>query len=146
MPDSDDSLLLRNQLCFPLYAASKALVRRYEPLLKPLGLTYTQYIVMMVLWERKEITVNELGSQVCLDSGTLSPLVDKLVSKGFVEKIKLDDGRYRLLRLTPRGEDLKQQCATIPAQIGSCLHLTPEEAQCLYKLCYKTLEAMEHES
>ena len=137
-----DPLLLQNQLCFPLYAAAKALVRRYEPLLTPLGLTYTQYLVMMVLWEKKEVTVNELGERVCLDSGTLSPLVNKLVAKGFLEKRKLNDGRYRLLCLTQKGAALRDQCLSIPGQIGSCLRLTPEEARALYNLCYKTLEGV----
>lgn len=136
----DDPLLLQNQLCFPLYAASKALIQRYEPLLKPLGLTYTQYLVMMVLWEKKEITVNEVGEAVCLDSGTISPLIQKLIAKGFVEKQRQKDGRYRLLCLTPEGVALREKCLDIPHQIGSCLRLSPEEAAELYRLCYKTLE------
>lgn len=139
MSSSSDPLLLQNQLCFPLYAAAKSLIRRYEPFLAPLGLTYTQYIVMMVLWEKKEITINDLGERVYLDSGTLSPLVNKLVAKGFVEKRKLDDGRFRLLCLTEEGAELRERCLDIPAKIGSCLCLNPGEAESLYRLCYKTL-------
>ena len=135
-----DPLLLQNQLCFPLYAASKALVRRYEPFLAPLGITYTQYLVLMVLWEKKEITVNDLGERVCLDSGTLSPLINKLVVKGLIEKRKLNDGRYRLLFLTEKGVALREKCLDIPGQIGSCLPLSPEEAQTMYALCYKLLQ------
>ena len=95
-----DPLLLKNQLCFPLYAASKAIVRRYEPFLKPLGLTYTQYIVMMAMWEKKRCDVKELGEAVCLDSGTLSPLLQKLIEKGYLVKTRQKDGRYRELSLT----------------------------------------------
>lgn len=143
MNPAEDPLLLRNQLCFPLYAASKALVRRYEPLLKPLGLTYTQYIVMMVMWEWGSLTVNDLGERVYLDSGTLSPLVSKLVSKGYIEKRKGEDGRSRVLSLTPEGIALREKALSIPGQIGSCLHLTEDEAKALYTLCYKTLKECE---
>ena len=141
--DKYDSLLLKNQLCFPTYAVANKILRKYQPLLEKLDLTYTQYIVMMVLWEKKEITVNELGERVYLDSGTLSPLLTKLIEKGFVEKRKVNDGRFRLLCLTQEGEGLRQRCLDIPAKIGSCLRLSSEEAQALYHLCYKTLGGLE---
>lgn len=137
-----DPLLLKNQLCFPLYAASKALTRRYEPLLEPLGLTYTQYIVMLAMWEKGQATVNEVGEMVLLDSGTLSPLLQKLEQKGYVEKSRGEDGRSRVLSLTPEGLALKEKAKDIPMKIGSCLNLSPEEAMALYKLCYKTLGAL----
>lgn len=137
-----DPLLLKNQLCFPLYAASKALTRRYEPLLEPLGLTYTQYIVMLAMWEKGQATVNEVGEMVLLDSGTLSPLLQKLEQKGYVEKSRGEDGRSRVLSLTPEGLALKEKAKDIPMKIGSCLNLSPEEAMSLYKLCYKTLGAL----
>lgn len=139
MDESFDPLKLENQLCFPLYAASKALIRRYEPLLSPLGLTYTQYVVMLVMWEKGEATVNELGEAVYLDSGTLSPLLAKLVSKGYLAKTKTKDGRFRVLSVTEEGKALKEKVKDIPFQIGSCLHLSQDEAMALYNLCYKTL-------
>ncbi len=140
MEEQFDPLLLKNQLCFPLYAASKALTRSYEPYLKPLGLTYTQYIVMMVMWERKKCDVTELGQAVCLDSGTLSPLLKKLIAKGYLTKARQKDGRYREISLTEEGEKLRDAAKEVPAQIGCCLRLSPEEAAVLYKLSYKVLE------
>lgn len=142
--DSCDPLLLQNQLCFPLYAASKALLARYEPLLAPLDLTYTQYIVMMALWEKREATVNEIGEMVCLDSGTLSPLINKLVGKGLVVKVPGEDKRFHYIRLTEEGLALKEKAKDIPGKIGSCLNLTPEEAVMLYRLCYKSLGGKSH--
>lgn len=142
MEDNRDPLALENQLCFPLYAASKALIRRYEPLLEPLGLTYTQYIVMLVMWEQKNATVNELGEKVCLDSGTLSPLLKKLIAKGYLEKTKGDDGRIRHISLTEEGQKLRDKAVDIPHKIGSCLNLEPQEALTLYRLCYKTLHSV----
>ena len=142
MSDSFDPLCLDAQLCFPLYAASKALVRRYEPFLEPLGLTYTQYIVMLVMWEKKTLTVNDLGERVHLDSGTLSPLIQKLIAKGYLCKARGEDARFRYVSLTEKGEGLREKALPIPTQIGCCLNLTPEEAQTLYRLCYKTLEGL----
>ena len=138
-----DPLLLRNQLCFPLYAASKALTRSYEPYLEPLNLTYTQYIVMMAMWEKKKCDVKELGEMVCLDSGTLSPLLSKLVSKGYLSKSRQADGRYREISLTQEGEKLREKALEVPSKIGSCVRLSPEEAAILYKLTYKVLENLQ---
>ena len=138
-----DPLLLRNQLCFPLYAASKALTRSYEPYLEPLNLTYTQYIVMMAMWEKKKCDVKELGEMVCLDSGTLSPLLSKLVSKGYLSKSRQADGRYREISLTQEGEKLREKALEVPSKIGSCVRLSPEEAALLYKLTYKVLENLQ---
>ena len=138
-----DPLLLRNQLCFPLYAASKALTRSYEPYLEPLNLTYTQYIVMMAMWEKKRCDVKELGEMVCLDSGTLSPLLSKLVSKGYLSKSRQADGRYREISLTQEGEKLREKALEVPSKIGSCVRLSPEEAALLYKLAYKVLENLQ---
>ncbi len=143
MEENFDPLLLKNQLCFPLYAASKAVTRSYEPYLKPLGLTYTQYIVMMVMWEKKEADVKELGASVCLDSGTLSPLLNKLIAKGYLAKRREGDGRHRHIFLTEEGQQLREKAKDVPMKIGSCLRLTPEEAAVLYKLTYKVLENLE---
>lgn len=143
MEDKFDPLLLENQLCFPLYAVSKALVRQYEPLLSDLNLTYTQYIVMLAMWEKKTLSVNDIGAMVHLDSGTLSPLLQKLEEKGYLEKTRGHDGRKRLISLTEEGANLKEKAKDIPLKIGNCLHLTPDEAKCLYSLCYKTLGWLE---
>lgn len=143
MSEEFDPLLLENQLCFPLYAASKALIRQYEPYLEPLGITYTQYIVLMVMWEKGSATVNEVGERVHLDSGTLSPLLQKLEAKGLIEKKRTEDGRCRLLTLTQEGMDLKEKAMEIPEKIGSCLGLDPIEGQQLYTLCYKVLRNLQ---
>ncbi len=140
MEENYDSLLLKNQLCFPLYAASKALTRRYEPFLGPLDLTYTQYIVMMVMWEKGSCDIKELGQEVCLDSGTLSPLLNKLVSKDYLNKARLKDGRYREISVTEKGWDLREKAKNIPASVGCCLQLEPEEAAELYRLSHKLME------
>jgi len=140
MDESFDPLLLKNQLCFPLYAAAKEVIRRYEPFLKPLDLTYTQYIVMLALWEKRECSVSGLGEMVYLDSGTLSPLLDKLVRKGLLEKRKGEDGRSRIVALTPKGEAMKNEAKDIPMKIGSCLKLSPEEAKTVYTVCHRLME------
>lgn len=133
-------LLLKNQLCFPLYSASKEVVRRYTPLLKPFGLTYTQYVTMMVLWEHCSLDVSELGKFLHLDSGTLTPLLKKLESKGYIARQKTnEDGRRLIVSLTETGSQLKQQMRDVPHQIGSCVNLTPEDAEELRRLLSKIL-------
>lgn len=140
MSDRFEKLKICNQLCFPLYACSKEIVRRYKPFLDPLDLTYTQYIAMMVLWEEKEITVKALGQRLYLDSGTLTPLLKKLEQKGYVQRIRSkDDERNLIIRLTDEGEQLKQTAVEIPSQMGKCVCLSTEEAQTLYSLLYKML-------
>ena len=140
MEETFDPLLLKNQLCFPLYAASKALIRRYEPFLKPLSLTYTQYLVMLVLWDKGSCDVSELGEALFLDSGTLSPLLNKLVAKGYLAKSRRGDGRYRDISLTEKGRDLREKAKDVPPSVGSCLRLEQVEAEELYRLTYKLLE------
>ena len=136
-----DSLKLTNQLCFPLYAASKMVVGKYKPFLDEIDLTYTQYIVMMVLWEQKQISVKELGECLHLDSGTLTPLLKRLESKKFVRRERSsEDERIVTISITETGEQLKEQASKIPMQIGNCLPLEQEEAVTLYKLLYKLLE------
>ena len=133
-------LLLKNQLCFPLYSASKEVVRRYTPLLKPFGLTYTQYVTMMVLWEHRSLDVSELGKFLHLDSGTLTPLLKKLESKGYIARQKTNaDGRRLIVSLTESGSQLKQQMKDVPHQIGSCVNLTSEDAEELRRLLNKIL-------
>ncbi len=133
-------LKLENQLCFPLYACAKELVRSYNPLLDPLDLTYTQYITMMVLWEREQITVKELGECLWLDSGTLTPVLKKLEAKGYITRSRSDtDERTVLLQVTRTGRELQERAAGIPAQVGAGVALTPEETGTLYALLYKML-------
>ena len=136
-----DGLKLENQLCFPLYACSKEIVRRYKPYLDKLDLTYTQYITMMVLWERKELNVKELGKQLFLDSGTLTPVLKKLESKGYVNRTRSTrDERNLIVSITEKGEALKDQAIDVPKQMGQCFNLSQEEAYELYRLLYKLMD------
>lgn len=140
MSDEFNLLKLENQLCFPLYACSKEVVRRYRPILDELDLTYTQYITMMVLWDRHTVNVSELGNCLYLDSGTMTPLLKKLEAKGLIER-KRDpkDERNVYVSLTEEGEELKYRAKSVPEQIGSCINLSPQEAATLYGILYKIL-------
>ena len=136
-----DSLKLENQLCFPLYAASREVIKRYYPYLEAIDLTYTQYIAMMVFWEVKEITVKELGQKLFLDSGTLTPLLKCLESKGLITRSRSsEDERVVIARITEEGEKLKERASAIPEQISGCIKLEPQEAMVLYQLLYKILK------
>ncbi|MCR5468713.1 MAG: MarR family transcriptional regulator [Lachnospiraceae bacterium] len=140
MSEKYESLKLCNQLCFPLYACSKEIVKRYKPYLDPIDLTYTQYIAMMVIWEEKEITVKELGEKLFLDSGTLTPVLKKLEQKGYVTRQRSkDDERNLIISLTKEGEKLRDKALEVPKNMGSCICLSPEEANTLYKLLYKLI-------
>ncbi len=135
-----DALKLENQLCFPLYACSREIVKRYKPYLDEISLTYTQYIAMMVMWERKSVNVKELGECLYLDSGTLTPLLKKLESKGYVTRMRSDkDERNLVVAITDEGEKLKDKAVEIPFQIAGCTNLTPEEGVQLYGILYKIL-------
>ncbi|HWR20201.1 MAG TPA: MarR family transcriptional regulator [Clostridia bacterium] len=136
-----DVLKLENQLCFPLYAAAREIVNRYKPMLDKIDLTYTQYIALMVLWEHKSINVKELGKHLYLDSGTLTPLLKRLESKGFVTRERSrEDEREVIITITEAGEKLREEALTIPEQMGSCIPFSPEEASTLYTLLYKLLK------
>ena len=138
---NEQSLRLENQLCFPLYAAAKGVISRYKPLLDQLDLTYTQYITMMVLWEDKRIGVKDLGRRLYLDSGTLTPLLKRLEHKGFARRARCaGDERAVLITITEAGEKLKEKALEVPAKMGKCMPLSPEEAGTLYALLYKLLE------
>jgi len=141
-----DLLKLENQLCFPLYAASREVVKKYRPYLDAVGLTYTQYITMMVLWEEKEITVKALGEKLFLDSGTVTPVVKSLETKGYArrERSKEDERSVNVL-LTERGEALRESAVEIPLSVSRCITLSPEEALQLYTLLYKLLDTKEDE-
>ena len=134
------ALRLDNQLCFPLYAASREIIRLYRPHLEALDLTYTQYITMMVLWEEREISVKQLGKRLYLDSGTLTPLLKSLEAKGYVTRTRSDsDERVVLVRLTEAGQALQERALSVPEGMRACVHLSPEEAAVLYKLLYTLL-------
>ena len=141
MAQEYEQLLLKNQLCFPLYACSRKIVNAYTPYLKPLSLTYTQYIVFMVLWEKEEVNVGQLGSILHLDAGTLTPLLKHLEKDGYItrERSKKDE-RVTVIKITDKGNDLKEKCKDIPLNLASQdAKLTVEEAKQLYQLLYKYL-------
>lgn len=141
MKDKYDSLKLKNQLCFPLYAASKEIVRQYKPFLDKLNMTYTQYITMMVMWEHKELTVKELGQYLYLDSGTLTPLLKTMEKKGWVERNRSkEDERVLNVSITESGEKLRESAVNVPEKLAGCVKLEPEEAMQLYKTLYKILD------
>ena len=135
-----NALRLENQLCFPLYAASREVVKRYRPYLDPLGITYTQYIAMMVFWEQKKCSVKELGEKLYLDSGTLTPVLKSLEAKGFVHRYRsIEDERVLLVELTEEGEQLRDKALNVPEHVGGCIRLESDEAAELYRLLYKLL-------
>lgn len=142
--DEEFALKLCNQICFPLYAASRKVISLYAPYLKPLGITYTQYIVFMVLWENDNITVGEIGSRLCLDNGTLTPLLKKMECKGYLmRKRSSDDERMVLISLTEKGRDMKEKCKSIPFSVGSCIKLNKEKSETLYGLLYEIIELLQ---
>ena len=137
----EESLKLENQLCFPLYACSRAVIKKYKPFLDKLNLTYTQYITMMVLWEFNDINVKTLGDMLYLDSGTLTPLLKKLELKEYITRIRNNrDERNLIVSITSKGKELRKIAKDIPMQVGKCINLTENDALMLYKLLYKLLE------
>ena len=137
-------LLLENQLCFPLYAAARRIVTQYTPYLKPLGLTYTQYIVMLALWETETATVGELGQRLFLDNGTLTPLLKKLEEAGFVTRRRSSrDERVVQITVTEQGWSLREQAKAVPFRVGRCVCLEPEEARLLHRVLYKLLDGFD---
>ena len=135
-----NALKLENQLCFPLYACSKEVVKRYKPFLDKLDLTYTQYITMMVMWDKKSINVKELGEALFLDSGTLTPLLKKLENKGYIKRERSkEDERNLIVTITKKGEALKDEALEVPSKMVQCVKLSREEAKTLYTLLYKLL-------
>lgn len=136
----DKCLELGRQICFPLYAASREVTRRYKPLLDEIGLTYTQYIVMLVLWEEGTVTMQELGKRLYLDSGTLTPLLVKLENKGLVERKRNEkDVREMIVSVTDKGTGLRVQAREIPGRIGKCLNLNLKDAVQLKRILGKIL-------
>ena len=142
MAQKYEQLLLKNQLCFPLYACSRKIVGDYTPYLKPLGLTYTQYVVMMVLWERDSVNVGQLGNILHLDAGTLTPLLKRLENMGYVKRERSkDDERITVISITDAGDSLKEKCKDIPLKLSSKNSpLSEKEAKELYRLLYLLLD------
>ena len=141
MNDNYESLLLDRQLCFPLYACAREMIKLYKPFLDELDLTYTQYIAMMVLWERKAVTVKELGQALFLDSGTLTPLLKKMEAKGLLRRRRsTEDERSLIVSLTEQGEQLRERAVEVPVKMAQCSCLEPEEGRELYRLLYKLLK------
>ena len=141
--DQYETLRLENQLCFPLYAASREVIKRYHPFLTELGLTYTQYIAMMVLWADQTVSVKELGQKLFLDSGTLTPVLKSLEEKGYVKRRRSsEDERVLIAEITETGEKLKERAISVPKKIAGCVRLDTEEAMQLSRLLYKILAVM----
>ena len=138
--DYHEAMKLSNQLCFPLYAAARNVTGLYTPWLRPLGLTYTQYIVFLVLWEKDALTVGEIGERLMLDNGTLSPLLKKMEQAGYVERRRSqEDERVVVITLTEAGRALQEKAKDIPEKVGGCIDLSPEKALKLYELLYELL-------
>ena len=138
--DYREAMKLKNQLCFPLYAAARNVTNLYTPLLRPLGLTYTQYLVFLVLWERDGLTVGEIGEKLMLDNGTLSPLLKKLQQAGYLERRRsAGDERVVVITLTEKGRALQLRAKDVPLRAAGCVDLPQEKARALYALLYELL-------
>ena len=136
-------LALDNQLCFPLYAASRELTRCYKPFLDPLGLTYPQYVTMMALWEQDGVKVGELGRRLRLDSATLTPLLKRLEAHGYLERRRSDsDERAVIISLTDAGRELRTQALDVPRCMAGRLGIDPEDALLLKGLLNKLLASL----
>ena len=136
-----DALKIENQICFPLYACSREIIKQYKPFLDQIDLTYTQYIAMMVLWDKKTVNVKTLGEILYLDSGTMTPVLKKLEAKGLITRQRsAADERNLIVTLTEKGEQLKDEAITVPESIARCSNLEPEEAATLYRILYKMLK------
>jgi len=134
------ALKIENQICFPLYACSREIIKSYKPFLDAIDLTYTQYIAMMVLWEHETMNVKAMGEILYLDSGTLTPVLKKLESKGYITRQRSTaDERNLVVTITDAGEMLKEKAVTVPTEIAKCSNLDPEEAAELYRILYKML-------
>ena len=144
MEEKIDNLKLENQLCFPLYACSKEIIRRYKPLLEELDLTYTQYITMMVMWDKRQMNVKTLGKCLFLDSGTLTPVLKKLENKGYIKRSRMEkDERNLIVSITEKGDKLKEKAKSVPEEMGKCVKLSSDEAMNLYRILYKILDNIE---
>lgn len=144
--DYKEAMKLQNQLCFPLYAAARNVTGLYTPFLKPLGLTYTQYIVFLVLWEKDGIPVGELCEKLMLDSGTLTPLLKKMQNAGYLERRRSEsDDRVVVITLTEKGRGLQEKAKDVPLNVSNCFKLPAEKAKELYTLLYELLENQKYD-
>ena len=144
MSDKYDAIKIDNQLCFPLYACAKEIVRRYKPFLDEIDLTYTQYIAMMVLWEEKEINVKALGKRLYLDSGTLTPVLKRLEQKNLISRQRdSKDERNLIVSLTAEGEQLKEKAVEVPQKMAGCVKLNEKDAADLYRILHNMLQSFE---
>ncbi len=138
----DESMKLDSQLCFPLYAASRKIVSLYTPHLKPLGITYTQYIMFLVLWEGDGITVGELCKKLRLDTGTVTPMLKNTEKQGLIKRTRsAEDERVVVITLTEEGRALYKKAKDIPAKIGACVNLDKDDAVRLYQILYTLLDS-----
>lgn len=145
--DYHEAMKLSNQLCFPLYAAARHVISLYTPWLKPLGLTYTQYIVFLALWEKDGIPVGELCEKLMLDNGTLSPLLKKMQQAGYLERTRsAEDDRVVVITLTEAGRALQEKAKDVPGLVAACMDLPPEKAALLYELLYALLDKQSHQA
>ncbi len=141
-PGKYDCIKLENQLCFPLYACAKEIIRKYKPFLDEINLTYTQYIAMMVMWEHKEMNVKTLGEYLYLDSATLTPMLKSLEKKGYISRSRSEkDGRNLRVVITDAGEALKEKAVEIPARLGACVSLDISDAQELYRILHTLMKS-----
>ena len=139
--DHHEAMKLAKQICFPLYAAARNVTGLYTPYLKPLGLTYTQYLVFLVLWEQDGVSVSRIGEKLMLDNGTLSPLLKKLEQEGYIERRRsVEDDRVVEIYLTEEGRALQEKAKDVPLRVAGCIDLPSEKAQQLYALLYELLE------
>lgn len=139
--DYQEKMKLANQVCFPLYAAARGVVSLYTPFLKPLGLTYTQYLVFLVLWENDGITVGEICGRLMLDNGTVSPMLKKMQQAGYVEKKRSEeDDRVVIITITDKGRALQEKAKEVPEKVVQCIDLEPEKVQNLYSLLYEIID------
>ena len=142
--DKYDNLKLEKQLCFPLYAVSKEIIRKYKPLLDKIDLTYTQYLVMLVLWENKELNVKEIGDKLYLDSGTLTPVLKSLEAKNYISRNRsVNDERNLIISITEDGYKLKDDALEVPIEVSKCINIDEEDAVKLYSILYKILNSIE---
>lgn len=143
MTDSYEALKLERQLCFPLYAVSREIVKKYKPFLDEIDLTYTQYITMLVLWEREEVLVKDLGAELFLDSGTLTPVLNALEKKGHVVRRRSETDRRDVYAvITPTGMALRERAVTIPPRLGACVPLSSEDAMTLYRILHQMMDKL----
>ncbi len=145
MAEQFDPLKLENQICFPLYACSKEIVKAYKPFLDELDLTYTQYITMMVMWEHKELRVKEVGKFLYLDSSTLTPLLKRLEEKGYVARRRsTEDERDLIVSITKKGEELREKAINVPQRLAACVDMKPKKAKELYDILWELLGKLAH--